>query len=56
MAFGKVSYIAFEISLLVLAYFPLLKKALKIAPSKSAALILLNVGELMCGAKRDICF
>ena len=47
MAFGKVLHIVFETSLLVLARFRLLKKALKIAPSKSAVLILVSVGGLL---------
>ena len=47
MAFGKVLHIVFETSLLVLTCFCLLRKALKIAPSKSAALILVSVGGLM---------
>ena len=51
MAFGRVLHIVFETSLLVLACFRLLKKALKIAPSKSAALILVSVGGLLVCSK-----
>ena len=47
MSFGNVLHFVFETSLLVLACFRLLRTALKIAPSKSAGLILVSVGGLM---------
>lgn len=53
MAFGKVSLIVFETSR---AYFRSQRKAQKMAPSKSAALILLSVEGLMSRTKKYICF